>query len=158
MIFKLINKHHKILIALYLMILVLLCWLPAKTYPGQFGNFNYPNIKNTGRLWYQIIPLNSVYYSFTSPKVFLQSFFNILMTIPLTFLFAVALPKYRDLKNAFLLAFTISFVIEFGQAILDVTVQLNRIVDVDDLIFNTIGGLLGYALFNLTKKHYHLTK
>ncbi|MBS7575992.1 VanZ family protein [Enterococcus sp. MMGLQ5-2] len=130
----------------------MLCWLPAKAYPGQFGDFNYPNLKNNGQLWYQIIPLNSVYYSFTNQKVFLQSFFNILMTIPLTMLFAIAFPKYENLKNALLLAFTVSFVIELGQGILDITLQLNRIVDIDDLIFNTIGGLLGFLLFKLIKK------
>lgn len=80
------------------------------------------------------------------------------MTVPLTFLFATAFPKYRNFKKACLLAFTVSLVIEFGQGILDITTQLNRIVDIDDLIFNTIGGLIGYALFNFIKKHYHLTK
>lgn len=154
-ILKLINKHHKVLIGLYFIVLILLCWLPAQTYPCQFGDFNYPNLKNSGQLCYQIIPLNSVYYSFTSQKVFLQSFFNILMTVPLTLLFAIAFPRYRNLKSAFLLAFTVSFIIELGQAILDVTVRLNRIADIDDLIFNTLGGLLGYLLFKLIKKHYH---
>jgi glycopeptide antibiotics resistance protein len=88
----------------------------------------------------------------------MQSFGNIIMTMPLTFLFAFEVKKFTQMKTAITLAFLTSLAIEATQGILDLTIHLGRIVDVDDLIFNTTGGVLGLLCYYLCIKIASLTK
>lgn len=75
-----------------------------------------------------------------------QSFANILMFVPVGFLFPVAFKKFRKFwKTAFCMA-GFSFLIEFCQYF------IGRSADIDDLLLNSLGGMLGYFIFYMFSK------
>lgn len=73
---------------------------------------------------------------------------NVLIFMPLGFLPPLLWPKWRHLWAAVSLSAGVSLLIEFLQLF------LGRSVDVDDLILNTLGGLMGYLLFCLIPKKW----
>lgn len=79
-----------------------------------------------------------------------QSFFNIVLTIP----FGFGLPFLIRIswKRVIVCSLIFTFCIELTQFIVGVTVGSYRIADIDDIIFNFIGSLLGYLLFLLFKQ------
>jgi len=71
---------------------------------------------------------------------------NILLFIPFGFLLPCIWKKYDVLWKAALSGFTFSLVIELCQL-------FNRgITDIDDLLMNTLGALIGWVIFKLLKK------
>jgi len=66
---------------------------------------------------------------------------NVLMTIPLGFLLATLWPYFRSVKRIAVVGFCFSLAIELSQLF------TNRGTNVDDLIANTLGAVLGYVLF-----------
>lgn len=68
---------------------------------------------------------------------------NVAVFVPLGLLMPWAFPALRRWWAATLLCGGLSLAIEFTQLF------LARSVDVDDLLLNTLGGLLGYLLFAL---------
>jgi glycopeptide antibiotics resistance protein len=71
---------------------------------------------------------------------------NVLIFVPLGFLPPLLWKRWRHLWAAVPLSAGVSCLIEFLQLF------LGRSVDVDDLILNTLGGLMGYLLFCLLPK------
>ena len=68
---------------------------------------------------------------------------NILLFVPLGGLLPLIWPKTDTLKSALLSGFSFSLLIEISQLF------NHRATDVDDLIMNTAGALLGYLLYKL---------
>lgn len=58
----------------------------------------------------------------------------------------------RSLRRAVTAGFVVSLAIEVVQFLSAVTVSEGRVADVDDLIGNTVGTLLGYALYRLATR------
>ena len=77
---------------------------------------------------------------------------NIIMTMPLGFLLPLIWKRYRSLIKVVLTGACFSLAIEFCQLF------NRRTTDIDDLIMNTIGAALGYALFTLCRQIFHKTK
>lgn len=79
--------------------------------------------------------------------VFIQPLFNIALTIP----FGVYLAYYfkQNVKKVLLFSFLLSLFFELTQlsALYGIYPRPYRLFDVDDLMLNTLGGLVGYALF-----------
>jgi len=79
--------------------------------------------------------------------VFFQPFFNLLLTIP----FGIFLSYYfkQNLKKTLLFSFLLSLFFELTQlsALYGIYASPYRVFDVDDLLLNTLGGLVGYGLF-----------
>lgn len=81
----------------------------------------------------------------SAKSIFPHLFLNILLYIPL----GLALPfiyKKSSLQKAFLTGLSVSFLIEFCQ------IFIGRESDVDDLICNTLGAVIGYLLYLLLRK------
>lgn len=72
---------------------------------------------------------------------------NIILFMPLGLLIPAIYPAKRSMIKIIIISFLCSFTIEVTQF-----VSSRGIFDVDDLILNTIGGVLGYFLFNLILK------
>lgn len=72
---------------------------------------------------------------------------NIVAFSPFGFVLPIISVKNRKFLNVAFLSFELSFVIEFIQLVFKV-----GIFDVDDLIMNTIGGILGYLVFAISYK------
>lgn len=71
---------------------------------------------------------------------------NIAMFAVIGFLLPLLWSEFASLKNIVLISFTISAVIETTQLFLP------RATDVDDLIMNTVGGVIGYMIYRIGKR------
>lgn len=72
---------------------------------------------------------------------------NIFLFIPLGFLCPLISKRYRSIKNTFFIGLGLSFAIEVVQLF-----TLYRATDIDDLITNVVGTLIGYFCFRLAHK------
>jgi len=75
---------------------------------------------------------------------------NILLFIPLGFMLPCIWKKYKVLWKTALSGITFSLIIELSQLF------NRRVTDIDDLLMNTLGALIGWVIFRLLKEH--LTK
>ena len=69
---------------------------------------------------------------------------NIVLFMPLGFFCPLISKRYRRVKNTVFTGFGLSLTIELAQLF-----TMYRATDIDDLITNTAGTLLGYACFRL---------
>ena len=68
-------------------------------------------------------------------------------------------PRYRRLSSNLFLAFLVSLAIELIQLSINMLTQVaNRAVDVNDILLNTLGGLIGFFVYLLIDKTFKLTK
>lgn len=75
------------------------------------------------------------------------SVLNVLLFIPLGYLLPFVLSDNR-LRRVMIIGFVFSSIIEFIQLIIGLSIGFSvRYVDVNDVIFNTLGCLMGYVVF-----------
>lgn len=79
-------------------------------------------------------------------KQITQTIANILMFLPLGFIFPVVFKQARTFYKTSVCMLLVSFFIEFIQYF------IGRSADIDDLILNTLGGMLGYLIFSKISK------
>lgn len=79
-------------------------------------------------------------------KQITQTIANIIMFMPLGFMFPVAFRKMRKFWKTTICMMLFSFFIEFIQYF------VGRSADIDDLMLNTLGGILGYLVFYIFSK------
>lgn len=72
---------------------------------------------------------------------------NILLFIPLGFMLPCIWKKYEVLWKTALSGITFSLIIELSQLF------NRRVTDIDDLLMNTLGALIGWVIFRLLKEH-----
>jgi len=73
---------------------------------------------------------------------------NILLTVP--FGFGISFITRVKLRNIFWLAVGVGFVFELTQLIISIAIRSSfRVVDINDVILNATGVLLGYGVFRL---------
>jgi len=77
----------------------------------------------------------------------LEFILNVFLFIPLGFLFPLISTAHRQMKKLLLLGFGLSLTIEISQMF-----TRHRVSDINDLIANTLGALLGYLCFVLLTK------
>ena len=73
---------------------------------------------------------------------------NILLFVPLGILLSAIWEEYASLKKVFLIGLGFSLMIEILQ------IFTFRLTDIDDLLTNTVGAILGYGLLNLYYKKF----
>ena len=78
---------------------------------------------------------------------------NLIIFFPLGYLTPVLFPKMRKLTNVMLLSFALSLFIETCQYIFACGVA-----DIDDVILNTLGGMLGYWVYVLPQHYSNLRR
>ena len=97
---------------------------------------------------FNFIPLIDV---INSPVSYLKNtILNILLFVPLGFLLPTIWNEYRSTKKTLFTGLEISFIIEILQ------IFTFRLTDVDDLITNTVGAILGYCLYSRFSERLHL--
>lgn len=128
------------------------------------GNIQIP--PSTGFVSIQLIPFHFIsdwflvgqagdWFFWNSVKL---SFYNLIMLYPLGVYYGL-LFNSNSLKNTIKFVFLTSLTIETLQLILtSLGLLFRRGFDVDDLILNTIGGVIGYLSFRLIKKYSILIK
>lgn len=76
-------------------------------------------------------------------KMISQVIGNILMFIPLGFLLPIVFKRFTSFKKTFQFIWLFSFFIEFTQYF------IGRSADIDDLILNTLGGVIGFMTYEI---------
>jgi glycopeptide antibiotics resistance protein len=78
---------------------------------------------------------------------FIRNFIgNLILFLPLGFLLPSASPRLMVPKNIFVVFLLLSATIEIMQLVLR-GYGIYRTVDIDDVILNTLGGMVGFGLF-----------
>lgn len=90
-----------------------------------------------------LIPFYDIYYTIHFKTALEIPFLNIILFIPLSF---ILLLKYNiKPKKIIFLGFLISLIIETLQYF----IPLGRITNIDDIILNTLGVIIGVGMYNL---------
>lgn len=96
----------------------------------------------------ELVPLigiiNAIKYNIS--QTYIQFFLNIVMFIPLGVLLPVLYKKIRSYWKIALLSFLFSLGIELIQWL---WIGSNRIFEIDDILCNTVGALVGYSIWKL---------
>lgn len=94
-----------------------------------------------------LIPLSWLFEPYTMgvPRMLEQLALNIVMFVPLGLLLPVALPSLRRFRCTAAVCLAITLAIETLQYF------TGRSADIDDVLLNLLGGMLGYALFALLR-------
>lgn len=141
------------LFAAYIAFLVIMLFTP-NSYIANSGinltneNFdfvgNFKDRINSGAWGVNFVPFRTMknYIKYSGFLHTLTNIFgNILIFIPYGILVAEIFPKFRKLSKIFLLSFATSFFVEFIQFF------IGRSVDIDDLILNVFGSIIGYLIW-----------
>lgn len=77
---------------------------------------------------------------------------NIILFIPLGFFLPLVFKKLRSLSQILIYSFLVTFSVE--------TIQyfIGRSCDIDDIITNLIGAILGYLIYVMMEKYFHHNK
>jgi len=80
---------------------------------------------------------------------------NFVLLMPLTFLAPFLWPRMDRLRSAVLLALLVSLGIEAAQAVTSTVLGFGyKVVDVDDVILNVAGGLVGFGLYRIATRRW----
>jgi glycopeptide antibiotics resistance protein len=160
------NKNHKILrrVIFYSFIFYLLNVIQLTTgdiiVPPQ-QNYSFFNVQpNPFRFiweWFMLYQSSGFdWFFWNSVKL---SFYNLIMLMPLGVYLSI-LYRVKGVKKVAVIALLVSITIETYQLTLGYFgLIMDRTFNTDDLILNTLGGVLGYILFEFLKekhgKHYN---
>lgn len=76
---------------------------------------------------------------------------NVIMFMPLGVLAPILFKRVRSIKNIFMISLLCSLTIEFSQFIISYILTISyKVTDIDDIILNIIGGLLGFIVYKLS--------
>jgi glycopeptide antibiotics resistance protein len=123
-------------LALWLAAGLLLTLQPIDPAPGQVVNDNFTLFRT---VWIYLANLDSPFWVG-------QLVGNLLLLLPVGLLGPIALPAINGWVRVLLVALALSLAIEAAQLWVP-----NRSADVDDLLLNVAGAMLGYALFRLLR-------
>ena len=103
---------------------------------------------NPPRRFLNLVPFRWIFETYTMgfSRMMSQVISNMLMFVPLGFLLPVVFKNFRSVFKTTILGFLFSFSIEVIQYF------IGRSADIDDLILNTLGGIIGYGIFILFNK------
>lgn len=131
--------------SVYLMTLVSVTLLPFSTFMLTKPTINIIPIYNT------IKDISMVDFSVADymAKFWIVNILgNLILLIPLAIILPMIFKKLRDNNITILICFLISILIEFMQY-LSMFLGNVRAVDIDDVILNTLGGVIGFLIFKL---------
>lgn len=95
---------------------------------------------------YNLMPkVNFVPFDDVSTNL-IQYVLNVLLFVPFGFILPITWPQFEKKKCILATGFLFSFAIEFSQLF------CHRATDIDDLLMNTLGALLGCLVFTAAKK------
>ncbi|WP_413382123.1 VanZ family protein [Alkalihalobacillus sp. 1P02AB] len=138
---SLIKEASKYLLVVYFVYIAYFCWF----------SYGIPSES----LKYNLIPFHTIWSYIKEIQIGMirgvalwNLLGNILLSVPFGLLVKLIFRK-ATFKKVFFSSVIFSIVIEFGQFVLFFTHISNRTVDIDDVILNTLGGMLGYYLGNV---------
>ena len=110
----------------------------------------------------QLIPflpfLNQIRSAGWKPFLF-QAAGNLFSFVPITFLLAISFPRYQKIRCCIFSSLLISIAIELIQLGINLITGIqNRIIDINDVILNMSGGIVGFFVFKLWHRLEFLVK
>jgi len=101
-----------------------------------------------------LIPFKQIFngYDMRFEKMIAQVLSNVIMFIPVGILFPIVFRKNRAIKNTMICCIGFSAFIEIVQYF------IGRSADIDDLILNAVGGLLGYLIYKIIFRAFPKSK
>ena len=131
----LILNHERLVIHEELLMLCFIIYILLLYYFVTFQDNNYGTNN--------FIPFREIFrYKSMSPLFIRNVLCNILLFAPFGFLISYYI-KNRTVLPILILSILVSCSIEFAQGV------IGRTVDIDDVILNVLGGILGYILYKL---------
>lgn len=152
---RIIKKEHGIrlcyigIIELYIMLLISVTIFPIRIIPSEMRTG-----KNSILDFCQLIPFKDIIDIVKNSGIInIQLIGNIILLMPMPVLIGY-LSKKVNYKVLFFKSILFSFGIEIIQLIIDILLSYpSRIFDVDDIILNGIGILIGMIIFKILKEH-----
>jgi glycopeptide antibiotics resistance protein len=127
----------------YSFIFYLLCLIKVVFFP--IAIYNHPELKYSSS-YVQLIPFKSIIEDINN-KNYIQAWGNIILFMPLSVYWTLLNKRAKFFGYSLIFGFAITFTIESIQLLIDyVTHFSNKFFDVDDMILNTIGFVLGWFL------------
>lgn len=143
---------------LYMFIFYILCVVKLAFFPIYFnldGSLSeHASVRAENKIYLQLIPLKSIKSILNNPFWFVQIVGNTVFLLPLP-IFVGVLNYKRNIKslNLILIGISFSLIIELIQYILNAVTKFpNRVTDIDDLILNSIGVIIGVYIFKKLKR------
>lgn len=140
-----ISKHILLLgIGVYITLVIAITLFPLPISREFIQLMRLDNISTNN-----LIPFKSIYnlIKLNTVNVILK---NILLLVPLGFIIPLMQKKFTNIKSIFISSLIFSLIIESMQFIISIILGYNyKVVDIDDIILNTIGGIIGYILYKL---------
>ncbi|MGV3488416.1 MAG: VanZ family protein, partial [Tuberibacillus sp.] len=108
-------------------------------------------------LHYNIIPFKTILYYFLNPEglhfmiIYDNLIGNLLVFMPLGFIVAFYFIKMRRIGRILIMSLCSTFMVEITQLLTNLGT-----FDIDDMILNTLGGLMGYICFLIAIKAFSL--
>lgn len=101
-----------------------------------------------------IVPFVGYFNNIISFRVIIRNLVgNLVLLIPFILYICIRNEKSRSLKSSMKIAFLISLLIEMIQLFMNIFgLTYIRAVDIDDLILNTLGGVIAWCIFKLMYK------
>jgi len=78
---------------------------------------------------------------------------NLLLLMPLTLLLPILFKRFRSFKSTIIVATAVSLIIEFLQLAISAVIGFTyRNADVDDILINVFGAMIGYGVYTVIAK------
>ncbi|WP_024834083.1 VanZ family protein [Ruminiclostridium josui] len=156
----------KVIFILYVALIIYITQFPLHL---NF-NLNFQNIN------YNLVPFHIIFKRYeviqqmkdagyridiiANMKIIIQSFgFNIILFLPFGFLLPILNHNYFSFLKIITVSFVFSLSIEILQLIIMIIlISPSRVFDVDDIIANIIGGILGFYVYYFTRKFLFLVQ
>ena len=90
-----------------------------------------------------LIPFNWIHSIDSFQQVVTEKVPNIILFIPLGFFLPIVFESKRKIYQTILISFTVTFSVEFFQFF------IGRSSDIDDVITNLLGAIIGYGIFKI---------
>lgn len=143
-----------LLIFIFVVYLLLVIGVTIFPLPWQTNLLNHLRQRSPG-LRTNIIPLKSIISMLQNNTVHdmvKQLVGNIILTIPFGFIYTLTFNKRKTLVNTIIPGIIFSILIELLQLLIGQVIGYSyRVVDIDDVLLNTIGITMGYYLFIIIK-------
>ncbi|GKX67013.1 VanZ family protein [Inconstantimicrobium mannanitabidum] len=137
-----------IIFSLYIISLVAVTQFPFRTTITNYMDVNIVPVFNTIK---DMSNIPSNMESFMIRFWIINIVGNLVLLMPLSILVPMLFKKFRSMKKTIILCFLVSVSIEFLQ-FLSMFCGNRRSVDIDDVILNTLGAVLGFFIFKYLQK------
>lgn len=139
-----------LLLAVYLVAVAFVTLKPNHHGDGWVDGFGYePNLVPFAKISEMVA--SGIRYGMPFEYIVVPVLGNVAMTVPFGLLVPMLVPRLRSLGKVAAVTVCYSALIELSQLVVGLVAfgLLYRTVDVDDVILNTVGGIIGYGLFCL---------